>query len=212
MERIERIHFFIDKLKPEGQSGKFSPEEKDEAINFAILDLFRDDIKRYDEDLDVKAQLQKFEVIKTYTSAEKTGDGYILPSDYQRFTGVGGVYEGGDEVDVDILSEMEYRKRIRSKLIPPTSTKPVCAIRSGYIVVSPDGVVPILYYIKNPTDVKFNYTLPNGLDAAYNSTGSVHPEYPATMDFEIIKGSLKYLGIPLHDEVIMAAMERFKKE
>lgn len=212
MERIERIHYFIEKLKPEGQSGKFSPEDKDEAINFAMLDMFRDDIKRYDEDLDVKVRLQSLEVRKVYAAGEKVGDGYPIPSDIQKVTGTGGIY-GGVEYEMDVLSEMEYRKRINDKLIPPIYKVPVCSVRSGSIIVSPGEVLPVLYYVKSPTSVKYNYTQQGslGLDLVYNSTGSVHPFYPETLDFEVIKGACKYLGISLRDEMLTAAMEQLKK-
>lgn len=212
MERIERIHYFIDKLKPEGQSAKFSPEEKDEAVNFSMMDIFRDKIKMYDVDLDVKAALQNFEVRKTYVAGDLTSSGYALPTNVQKITGMGGIY-GGVEYEMDILSEMEYRDRINSDLIPPIYKVPVCSIRAGYIAVSPDGVLPVLYYVRHPNKVKYNYTQEGsqGLDLVYNSTNSIHPEFPESLDFEIIKGSLKYLGVAIRDEILTAVMERLKK-
>jgi hypothetical protein len=218
MERIEKIHSFIELLKPEGQSGRFTPEQIDDAINYYIMEMFRSDIDAYQTSHKMNARLQKFETVKEWVAGDKAADGsYTLPIDYETYTGAGAkvtIDEEAEEVEMDILTEMEYRLRKTSQLVPPENEYPVCIIRGTKLIPTPsENLLPVLYYLKKPNDVKFNYTLQgsDGLDIVYTSTGSIQPEYPETIDFEILKGTLKYLGVSLKDELLLTTMEKFNQ-
>src|SRR3990167_6715939 len=226
MDRIEKLHFFIDKLKPESQIGMITAETKDEAINYYITEIFGNDIKEYQENRVMTSPLQPFEV-RTVLSTVITDQNevYTLPTGIQRLTGFGALITSNGvahslEVEMKEIPETQFNRVYNSGLIGPETNYPICVVRGATISVAPkNGIIwPVIYYLRLPNAVRWGYTNENnGLDQVYAKTGgtngaAVDPEYPDYMDFSILRGALKYLGVSLRDDVLMSTMDQFEKQ
>ena len=223
-DRIERLHTFINALKPEAQIGRLTPETIDESINYYITEIFGQDIKQYQEDRVMTSRLQPFEVRTVLeTPITDQNEVYTLPTGIQRITGFGAMAPLNGvihslEVEIKEFPETQFNRVYNSELIGPETLYPICVVRGNTISVAPkNGILwPVIYYLRAPNPVRWGYTNQNnGLDQVYAKTGgtngnSVDPEYPEYLDFEILKGALKYLGVSLGDERLIATMEQFK--
>jgi hypothetical protein len=225
LDRIQAIHFFIQKLKPEAQIGRTAPETVDEAINYYITEIFGNDIKEYQENRVVSARLQPFEIRAVLsTPITDQNEVYTLPTGIQRLTGFGALITSNGvahslEVEMKEIPETQFNRVYNSGLIVPETNYPICVVRGTTISVAPkNGILwPVIYYLRAPNPVRWGYTNENnGLDQTYAKTGgtngaSVDPEYPEYMDFSILRGALKYLGVSLRDDVLMSTMDQFEK-
>jgi len=226
MDRIEKLHFFLKKLKPEAQVGQITAETIDEAINYYISEIYGQDIQKYQEDRVMTSRLQPFEV-RTVLSTVITDQNevYTLPTGIQRLTGFGALITSNGvahslEVEMKEIPETQFNRVYNSGLIGPETNYPICVVRGATISVAPkNGIIwPVIYYLRLPNAVRWGYNNDNnGLSQTYAKTGgtngaAVDPEYPEYMDFEILKGALKYLGVSLGDERLIATMEQFKKQ
>src|SRR3990167_9747947 len=224
MDRIEKLHFFLKKLKPDAQVGQITAETIDEAINYYISEIYGQDIQKYQEDRVMTSRLQPFEV-RTVLSTVITDQNevYTLPTGIQRLTGFGALITSNGvahslEVEMKEIPETQFNRVYNSGLIGPETNYPICVVRGTTISVAPkNGIIwPVIYYLRLPNAVRWGYNNDNnGLSQTYAKTGgtngaAVDPEYPEYMDFEILKGALKYLGVSLGDERIIANMEQFK--
>jgi hypothetical protein len=72
---INEIHSFVKFLKNQGQNIYHTPEEIDDAINRASLDLFRQEIKVFEREQILTDTLRPFKAREVYSSA---GSLYIL--------------------------------------------------------------------------------------------------------------------------------------
>jgi hypothetical protein len=230
---INDIHNFVKFLKNQGQNIYHTPEQIDDAINRASLDLFRQEEKKFEEKQIVTDTLRPFK--KLY---EPTLDGsgtYALPSDYVRMTNLEGVvsdaslelpYEDAWEycdtdlntdedtdpidvdVEIDLVEDSAWVSRKRDKVAPYNEEYPIARLAGGNLggnlEVLPTTVRPKMYYLKYPTKAVWAYTISgDGRSFIFDSGSSVDLDWPEISHSEIIEKTMTYLGVALEESTLV---------
>lgn len=201
--KIEILFSFIDTLRPAGQSGFVTPEDKEFAINYAQYTKFNEEKKFYGLNQDITDRLRVFE---RRTEPTPQGDYYVIPTDYARAVAFAHKDSEGKEHAGDIIQHSRWLFRTTSKIKPPIVSKPIMVIRDK-IEVAPDDVNPVLYYLKQPAKVVFNYTEINETTVQFVESGSTDIEWREEDLPEILLTTLQYLGVPIKDDILL----RFKQ-
>lgn len=230
---INEIHSFVKFLKNQGQNIYHTPEEIDDAINRASLDLFRQEIKVFEREQILTDTLRPFKAREVYSSA---GSLYDLPEDYIMATNVSHMYSNtierseadastfcdnslnGDtatastnEKEIDIITDSDWVKRMDNLIVGPTEKSPIARIFNNNFEVKPNTVIPILYYLKEPVKAKWAYTISeDGRSYIFDEGNSTDLEWTTISHSEIIEKSLGYLGVAVRDQVLMQ-YEQFQK-
>ena len=189
---IKEMHDMIDTLKNEGQTGYHTPEEIDRALNNASDDKFNSEKKIFESTGIISDNLRTF---KTKATVSLTSGSGSLPSDYSYRTGAS---TPGD-LPIEILSEGEWVNKINDPIDPPSTTRPIMAIRSTVDVLPITLASVVLYYLKRPATMVFGYTVTDG-ENVYNSGTSTQPDWAVDCRVDIVLRACVYLGIPLRDQ------------
>ncbi len=205
---IDTLFKFIDFMRPEGQSGFITPERKQEALNYAQFEKFNKEKVLYGLDQDVTDRLRRFERRSELTAQSSTI--FAVPDNYGRAVSFAHKQEDGAEVSGKIIPHGRWADAKRSRIKRPTLEYPVMVIRNT-IEVAPVGVVPVLYYLKMPDKVVYNYTVIDDVTIQFSQSGSTDIEWPEAEHPEILSKTLQYLGVPLKDDWLLQ-FERFKAE
>jgi hypothetical protein len=227
---INDIHKFIKFLKNQGQNIYHTPEQIDDAINRASLDLFRQEEKRFEEKQQVTDTIRPFK--KLYEPALDSSGVYALPSDYVRMTNLEGVvsdsvlespYEDDwqycdidlnddtavvDPVDVDVeidlVEDSAWVSRKRDKVAPYNEEYPIARLAGGNLEVLPKTVKPKMYYLKYPTKAVWAYTISgDGRSFVFDEGSSTDLDWTEISHNEIIEKTMGYLGIALNDQMLV---------
>jgi hypothetical protein len=232
---INDIHIFVKFLKNQGQNIYHTPEQIDDAINRASLDLFRQEEKVFELNQIITDTLRPFKSKLIYST---TASSYDLPSDYIRATNVSHVYSNAHtlsdedkyeycdadisedpnstdvssiEKEIDLITDSDWIKRQDSLIVGPTLKNPIARIYGSSIEVLPNTVKPILYYLKKPVEAKWAYTISgDGRSFIFDEANSVDLEWGVISHNEIIEKTIGFLGIALKDNVMMQ-YEQYKK-
>jgi hypothetical protein len=239
---IDEIHKFVKFLKNQGQFLKnqgqniyHSPEQIDDAINRASLDLFRQEEKKFERNQIVTDTLGTFK--KTYTPTNEVTGVYDLPVDYVRLAELEGsvdvseqtlpfeddwsycdttiavdpVVTGNVFVSIDLVSDGMWGSRKRDKVIPPSADEPIARLRSDQLEVLPSTVTPIIHYLRKPTKAVWGYTTSvDGRSKIFDAGSSTDLEWSEIMHNEIIEKTMSYLGVAL-SEPVLAQYEKMQK-
>lgn len=95
---INDIHIFVKFLKAEGQNIYHTPEQLDDVINRACLDLFRQEEKKFEETQIITDTLGLMK--KRYAPTLIATGAYVLPTDYVRMTNL--------SFDIDTITVTPY--------------------------------------------------------------------------------------------------------
>lgn len=232
---INDIHTFVKFLKNQGQNIYHTPEEIDNAINRASLDLFRQEEKVFELNQIVTDTLRPFKAKVEYNSAASS---YDLPSDYIRATNVSHKYTNNTvasveddfeycdtdlqsdsssgssntvEKEVDLIPDSDWIKRQDNLVVGPTESNPIARIYGSSIEVLPNTVKPILYYLKKPVEAKWAYNISgDGRSYIFDEANSVDLEWSVISHNEIIEKTIGFLGFAVKDNVMMQ-YEQYKK-
>lgn len=186
------MHDMIDTLKNEGQTGYHTPEEIDRALNNASDDKFNSEKKVFEATGFISDNIRTF---KTKATVSLTSGSGALPSDYSYRTGASTT----GNLPVEILSEGEWVNKINDPIDPPSTTRPIMAIRSTIDVLPITLTSVVLYYLKRPATMVFGYTVTDG-ENVYNSGTSTNCDFPVDCHVDIVLRACVYLGIPLRDQ------------
>ena len=228
---IDDIHTFVKFLKSEGQNIYHTPEELDNVINRACLDLFRQEEKIFEQQQIITDTLGALKV--KYAPTLDVGGTYALPSDYVRMTNLAfdvdsittapylvadeftycdNDYDAsadtptalsGLEYPINLVIDSEWVLKQKSRFLPITEEEPIARIYGRSLEVLPKTVAPIMYYLKKPTVGVWNYTTSaDGYSTIFNPTGSVDVDFPEIAHNEIIEKVISLLGVPLRDGVL----------
>lgn len=232
---INDIHTFVKFLKNQGQNIYHTPEQIDDAINRASLDLFRQEEKIFEQTQIITDTLRPFKVKKSDYAGTSP---YALPDDYIRATNVAHVYKSnkvvaeedestfcdndlntdpnsndttGIEKEVDLITDGDWVKRQDNLVVAPTEKNPISRVYGDSLEVLPNTVIPILYYLKEPIKGKWAYDVSvDGRSFIFNAGNSIDLEWSLISHNEIIEKTLGYLGVAVRDQIMMQ-YEQFQK-
>ena len=224
---INDIHIFIKFLKNQGQNKYHSPEQIDDAINRASLDLFRQEEKVFEESQIITDTLRPFKERVVLSG----GSPFSLPSNYRRATNVSFDYVNnkttsetdsfeycdtdlsadmgesaisGYEKEIDILPDGDWVKRTGNLIVGPTSSSPIARVYGDNIEVLPNKDNITLYYLRQPVKALWAYTYAaDGRTPLFNEGNSVDIDWTETSHNEIIEKTLGFLGIAVRDQTMI---------
>lgn len=225
---INDIHEFVKFLKNQGQNIYHTPEQIDDAINRASLDLFRQEQKKFEESQMITDTLGDFKKTADFTLV--TSGVYALPTDYVRLTNIEGIISSDSliptiedsweycdsalqnaipdeevidiDVEIDLVDDSSWVSRKRDKVAPPVAEYPICRIVGKTIEIMPTSVRPRVYYLRYPVKAVWAYTT-SGRDYVFNQAGSTDLDWSEIAHNEIIEKTVGYLGVALGEQVLM---------
>jgi hypothetical protein len=201
MKNIAAIHEFIRFLVKKHRNGFLSPEEIDDAVNWASLDLFNSlygmtetyqqgrpvPPTAYGMTQKVLDDLQVF--ITDPTALTLTAGVAPLPADYCHWS------------KIETTNDGDNFRRNR-KIAAPSTKSPVCRIFNNKIEFLPTNLLAVdLTYLKYPVKAEWAYTIVNNRPV-YDDGNSVAIEWGEDNHQEIIARALKYLGLNLEDTAV----------
>ncbi len=117
-----------------------------------------------------------------------------------------------EDVNLDILTDAEFKWRLRNSIKYPTKQYPVCKFTATYIQVAPVNLGVIqLTYLKNPTGTPpfWNYTIVNTVPT-YNPVGSVDFPVPTICKNELSVTILNRMGIMVREDLLYNYSQQLK--
>ena len=204
---INDIHTFVKFLKNQGQNIYHTPEQIDDVINRACLDLFRQEEKVFESEQIITDTLGALK--EKYIPTLSTNGVYSLPNNYVRMTNIAfdfdsitetpylqgdafafcdpnyveptisGVQNSGLEHPIDLLIDSEWVNRQKNVFLTITESHPICRIYGRSLEVLPRTIVPIMYYLKYPTKGVWAYTISgDGYSTIFDELNSVDVDFP----------------------------------
>lgn len=233
---INEVHKFILFLKNQGQNKYHTPEQLDEVIHRASLDLLRQEQKKFEEDQINTDTIGFFKVRKDDFNVSNDGK-YDVPDDYYRMTNLSfvkalsannrgdGVYcdpkfennssepsgLSSAEIHIDLLEDGDWINRQTSRVLKVTEDNPISRLYSGRFEVLPVSVKPILYYLRYPVKPKWAYTISTDERSfIFDEGNSTDIDWPESSISELIEKAMSIIGIPLKDNILVQ-FEQFQK-
>lgn len=151
------------------------------------------------------------------SSGNTTAGAITMPTDYLRSISVKtNVYnnELATTITYDItpVTEEELAGRLKSQIIPVSTTEPVYVQRAGVLQVYPQATFTgELIYLKRPAKPVFGYTQ-SGRTITYNSGTSTQMEWRDDQVEHIINATVEILGFNLDDTTTMQYGDKKNKE
>ena len=196
---IEALYNFILFLKNQGQSRYYTPEEVIDALNRAVMDVYENHYRIFQQTQKITDELRVFMVDE---DVDIDSGFFSLPELYRHMTNMS-AYKSTDEVPSTQLTEGEWVKKKGSSYLPATTDYPFHRIFSDKVEVLPNTVSKVrMYYIKKPTKAVYAYTMVNGRPV-FDEANSTDVEFPEFVHNHLVVQTLKYLGVPLKDAVLM---------
>ena len=201
---ITEYHRRVALLLDKEQSGYFSPEQIDDALDIASFNLFNKLNAVYGTDTSAIEALAVFKYEEWVTSdvngLMRTTHPCIrlLAAHNKWMDGSRVVYIG-----VKIVNEDEIGARLSSQVRPVNMTHPVMMVDGkGQYRVYPEAVHTLkISYFKRPTKPHYAYSVVNK-DIIHDAAHSTAPEWPDNLVDSVVIGSLGVLGINLDNQVL----------
>lgn len=224
---INEIHTFVKFLKNQGQNIYHTPEQIDDAINRASLDLFRQEEKIFENQQIITDTLRPFKVKKSDYTAPGP---FVLPENYVRATNISHVYtrqkvvaeqdasefcdpelnnvdqadSPSNEREIDLIPDSDWIKRQDSLIVAPTEKSPIARVSDSQFEVIPNTVNPILYYLRLPKKAVWGYQVSqDGRSFIFDPSTSTDLEWTPISHSEIIEKTLLHLGVAVRDQVMI---------
>lgn len=205
---VDKLYNFIVFLKNQGQSRYFTPEEVQDALNRAIMDKYENDYAEFETSQKLSDALSAF---KRELDVSKADDRFKFPEKYRHLTDLGCYNTEDEEIEAVMLTDGEFLKKKNSSFLPPTEEYPFYRTASWNessvyvrgVEAIPDTISKVkMYYLKEPDEAVYAYTMVNDRPV-FDEGNSVDPEFPEFVHNHLIVQTLKYLGVPLKDNVLM---------
>lgn len=182
-----------------------SPEDIDNALNKACIDVLEMIIKEYENSNRKYIADQVLLIQHTYSGSGTTR---TLPADvYKVVTVLDGDYEG------DLLPAHTFHDRKNSIIIPPAATRCIATVYNisdtNTIEFAPASSAHKIKYWKVPDTAKYNYTQSAGV-ITYTGTDSVQIDFPQSEYTRLFNRTLTYLA-PSSENVSAAQLENILK-
>lgn len=205
--RIDSIHNRMDFITGKIRSAYFSPEQKDEALDIASKQFFRDELKVYGINQDTHESLAPFKVVADF---ETDAEGVFSINACARLISceIGIQYEGRNmQRPVKIINDDEKADVRDSQLKPITLLYPAIEILKETSTGFQYQIEPhqehggIVRYFQYPPKPKFGYNSVDGDDnPVYNDGLSVQIGWSDKYIDQIIFMAIQVLGIPISSE------------
>lgn len=200
--RIDAIHNRMDVIMDKLQSGYFSPEEKDEALDFASMAKFNVYLPIYGKDMDSREALKPFKVVKQF---ETNSEGVFTLTDCSRLlSGNLMVLKDGKALKRGFVipNEDEIDGKRNSQLKPITLMYPIVEVlnETEYRVEPVMETGGEVTYLKRPNKPKFAYSSISDDVPVYDDAQSVQLNWNDKYVDDIIFSAIGFLGIPLSSE------------
>jgi hypothetical protein len=204
---ISDIHTFINFLTGKGQTGYHSPEEIDNAVHEASLDLFNDLIRLFENSGVISDDLSPFMVGPTALTL--TVGSAPKPANYKHCIAI---TAGTNEVEVSRIDHGMLANKRNDPLCPPTADYPICAFYPGTIQFYPTTLANVkLTYFKTPTKAVWAYTIVSDR-FVYDDTNSVDIEWKENLHPKIRSKAMEFLGINLREGELVEYAQIKKRE
>lgn len=202
----DTLTFYLDKF----QMSWYSPEEKDDMLDRAQMQLFNNLKPQYAISQDLQDQLLPFKAEYNFINGTSPGGLIAFPADYEALLAVQtAIIDGVTNIfpPVELLNEAQISERRSSQLTPVSVKYPVGLLKAGktfqiYPAVASAGTV---YYLRRPVAPQFVYTS-SGRTINYDQANSTQLEWNDPATEKVIFITLGLLGINLQaGEVIQVA-------
>lgn len=201
---INEMHERILTLKNEGQAVYFAPEEIDRALNDASDDKFIEELQLFEATSKISDSLRNFKTSATINLTSGIG---TLPAGYRIRTNA----RTTTNKKVTIVPESEFVELLDDPIDAPDTNHPIMCIRSNVEVRPTTLASVVLYYLKEPEYMVFEYTTDGDGNNIYDAGGSTDCDWPEECHIDIVRRACKYLGIPLGDQALVT-LESFTKQ
>lgn len=123
------------------------------------------------------------------------------------------MYDNLPQINVKVIDNDKLGNRLSSKVVNPTSGRPIVSFYDTYLQVYPNDVGSVIFeYLRKPADPFWNYTIQaNGLEL-YNPIGSVDFEWNWIAQNEIICKIAEYFGVSVREEQLIQATNMLEQQ
>lgn len=219
---IGQIHDFIDLVCGKERGGFNTPSEIDQALDRASMTLFDFYRPQYATSIEAKEALSPFRRKYDYTT---NGTGEISIStgfDFAHLLAMNVMVNDPDtpsgfnadrRYPVAFPNEDELSDRLNSQTKQPTRVTPIADIVNvGWYNLYPQVVhAGTIYYLKRPTVPVYGYTQ-SGRAITYDASTSTQLEWTEPYLNKVIFLAIRYLGINLDNDKLVAYATEFIKE
>lgn len=204
---IKEIHDVINFMTGKGQTGYHSPEEIDNAVHEASLNLFNILKKEFEDTGNIADDLSPF--IVGPTALTLTSGVANKPANYKHCISL---TAGSSEVDVDRVDHAMLPARRNDPLCPPTADYPICTFYGSTIQFYPTSLTNVkITYLKTPTKPTWAYSVTSER-FVYDDTDSVDIEWKENRHPDIRAKAMEYLGINLREADLVQFAQLKKQE
>lgn len=217
---ISDLHEFIALLENHQQVAFHSPEEIDNCIHRASMDLFWKFAPVYGDNKEAKTALDPFQQTYQVTPANSPlglvtlPQGLAFPSVLNFATLLSCMAVSYDNTrlqtvyfDIDMVNNDELAQRLMSQIKPVTRDRPIATSNGNgvYQLYPQQPNTAMFTYLALPVKPVYGYTIV-GRKPQYNAGASTQLQWNEAYFTEIINGSLVYLGLNLGDTNLVQFM------
>ena len=185
------------------------------ALNRAQIDKYNSEYKLFEKTQEITDAFNVFKKSKDITFDDSKWE---LPDDYFHATNISSLIPNTDDPPITIeymgklYTDGEWLNAKQSTLLPPDPTHIKARLISGELEIAPEsGVTTIrLYYLKSFTHAVFAYDKEDK-KIVFKTQGSFDPDWPELEHNDLIWRTLKYLGVPLHDDIFIQTEQIFQQ-
>jgi len=228
---INEIYELIRFVSNKAQSGSFTPEQFNLAVNSAQLSLFMERYNNpaeyqpgqpiprvaYEMTQKISDDLRVFKKLIDLT-LDSNGQG-TLPPDYIHATSMRFNYIIQKkkvitqiERSIDVVDDDKLGDRLSSNLVMPTKRYPIATFYDTYIQFNPKDLRIVKFtYLRQPLDAIWAFTTVNDRPV-YDPVNSVDLEWHPLTHNEIIVRTLSLVGINLREEQLLQYAEMKKSQ
>lgn len=222
MSKISRLHNSLREALKKQQT-YFSPDELDEFIDRAQMDLFGKLIGNTEEyqpgrPVPVHGGMSKTQRIDDALQVfHETRDLVVgssitaLPKDYQVWISASIVDDSGNTRVAEVVDRSEWAPLLSRITAPPSMRNPSVCISNKTILVAPSSVSTItLSYTRRPLPPKYGYDLDASGRYIYNQSKDVEIEWSDLECQQIFHSALSYASTVAEDEPIAGLSQALK--
>lgn len=203
---IKDLHDNLRLMIPEGDGRYFAPANLDNFIHLAVMDLFNQDYKIFEESQRITETLAFFRASSAIPIAASVGS---LPSNLMFIskllcTKIGSVVV---ERGATLITNQFANDLFISEAFGPTENDIYIERIAGAIQVRPATVTEItVTYLRKPTKAVFGYTTSiDGFSKVYNVGSSTQIDFPEQAHPEIMNKALRYIGVGMKQPALVQA-------
>lgn len=202
---IQEYHNRINLLLDKAQTGYFSPDQIDTAIDMAGISMFNSYNRIYGTDTDSVEALSVFKIIQIQTT---NADGKLTTlKPCQRMLSITTAATDGTGAyrrPVKFINDDELASRLSSQTKPVNVDYPVALVTGDgtYQMYPKIPMSAQVIYLTTPTKAKFAYTTNSEGDVAHDPANSTAPEWLDKHVDAVIYRALQVLGVNLDNPLL----------